>query len=87
MNREQTRYEETEEEKEEDDEQRSTPGNQKTQKGSHLKSLRVQWTLTHVLLLVVAVLLCFVAWQLWEINRTLRAIDCDMPDLPCQQHY
>ena len=44
-------------------------------------------SLTHILLLAVAVFLCLVWLQLRDINRTLHNIDCDMPDVPCQQHY
>ena len=44
-------------------------------------------SLTHMLLLVIAVFLCLIWLQMRSIDRSLHAIDCDMPDLPCIHHY
>jgi hypothetical protein len=44
-------------------------------------------SLTHILLLAIAVFLCLIWLQMRSIDRSLHAIDCDMPDLPCIHHY
>jgi hypothetical protein len=44
-------------------------------------------TLTHVLLFVLAVCLGGICWELYRIDHTLRVINCNLPDAPCQTHY
>ena len=54
---------------------------------SKLRDAIKRISLTNILLLAIAVFLCLVWLQMRSIDHSLHAIDCDMPDLPCIQHY